>query len=175
VGHKSTGEEAVVSGPSTTKTSTDRLAAAVAGVLEQVAIDEGFDVEDVEVVPAGRRRLLRVIVDRDGGIDLDAVAAASRSFGAALDASTVMGDAAYVLEVSSPGIDRPLTAPRHWHRAVGRLVEAQLRSGEPVRGRVVAVDETTVTFDTEAGARPVALADLDRGHVQVEFSREGGS
>jgi ribosome maturation factor RimP len=155
--------------PSTIKTSTDRLAAGVVGVLEPVATAAGFDLEGVEVVPAGRRRLLRVVVDRDGGVDLDAVADVSRVFGAALDTSSVMGDAPYVLEVSSPGIDRPLSTPRQWQRAVGRLVEAALDSGEQVRGRVVAADDTTVTFDTDGETRAVALAQLGRGHVQVEF------
>jgi ribosome maturation factor RimP len=162
-------------GSSTTATSSAaRLAAAVTDVLEPVAAATGFDLEGVEVLPAGRRRLLRVVVDRDGGIDLDAVATASREFGTALDGDDVMGDLPYVLEVSSPGVDRPLTAPRHWRRAIGRLVETPLPDGHTLRGRVVAADEQTVAFDVDGQRRVVALSDLGSGRVQLEFDHPGG-
>jgi len=81
-----------------------------------------MDLESVRVGSAGRRRLLRVIVDADGGVSLDGIALVSREVSARLDATGAMGEAPYTLEVSSPGVDRPLTLPRHWRRAVGRLV-----------------------------------------------------
>ena len=105
--------------------------------LEPVIARAGFDLEDVEVVPAGRRSVVRVVVDRDGGVDLDAVADISRDISAALDEDPVTGDAPYTLEVTSPGVDRPLTEPRHWRRAVGRLVSVDVREGGRLTGRVL--------------------------------------
>jgi ribosome maturation factor RimP len=77
---------------------------------------------------------------------------------------------AYVLEVSSPGVDRPLTEPRHWRRAVGRLVKVEIH-GQSVTGRVAAADDDAVTLDVTGRRRTVTWADLGRGKVQVEFNR----
>src|SRR3954451_21966512 len=94
----------------------------VRDALDPLVTAAGYDLEDVSVTAAGRRSVVRVIVDRDGGVDLDAVAEVSRALSAGLDESDVMGEAPYVLEVSSPGVDRALTEPRHWRRAIGRRV-----------------------------------------------------
>jgi ribosome maturation factor RimP len=117
--------------------------------------------------------VLRVIVDRDGGVDLDAVAEISREISGALDAADVMGPVPYVLEVSSPGVDRPLVRPAHWRRAADRLVRIELRSGEVVEGRVMSIDDSGVLL--VAGAREIRLpfADVVRAQVQVEFSGVG--
>ena len=158
-------------------TSATSAGKALADLLTPVASHAGFDLEDVEVVPAGKRKLVRVIVDRDGGLDLDAVAEVSRELDAALDRSSdvdkLLGKSPYTLEVSSPGVDRPLTEPRHWRRAIGRLVEARLRAGGDVTGRVTSADDAGVTFETAQGERVIAYADLGRGRVQIEFSRGG--
>src|SRR5262250_1987602 len=98
----------------------------VARLLEPVITAAGMDLESVRVSPAGRRRLLRLVVDADGGVGLDEIAEVSREVSARLDASGAMGDIPYTLEVSSPGVDRPLTEPRHWRRARGRLVSVSL-------------------------------------------------
>ncbi|GGK72970.1 ribosome maturation factor RimP [Planomonospora parontospora subsp. parontospora] len=148
-------------------TSRDRLMKLLGPVVEA----EGFDLEDVTVTPAGKRRLLRVVVDRDGGVSLDGVAEVSHVVSAALDAGDAMGSAPYVLEVSSPGVDRPLTEPRHWRRAAGRLVKADLRDGTCVEGRIVATDETGVELDVEGVRHRADYQDLARGRVQVEFRR----
>ena len=89
----------------------------------------GFDVEAVEVTPAGKRRVLRVAVDKDGGVTLDDVAEATREVSRVLDESDVMGEMPYTLEVTSRGVDRPLTLPRHWRRNDDRLVKATLADG----------------------------------------------
>lgn len=86
----------------------------------------GMDLESLRVTPAGRRRVLKVVVDADGGPGLDEMAEISRALSAELDASNAMGDSPYTLEVSSPGVNRPLTQPRHWQRAIGRLVRVPL-------------------------------------------------
>jgi ribosome maturation factor RimP len=124
------------------------------------------------VTPAGRRRVLRVTVDlpddRTGGVPMEAVAEASQAISAALDASDVMGGAPYVLEVSSPGVDRPLTERRHWSRARGRLVLAQLADGREVKGRLVAVGGGGVTL---AGVGDLSWDDVRKGRVEIEFNR----
>ncbi|QYC39605.1 Ribosome maturation factor RimP [Nonomuraea coxensis DSM 45129] len=140
-------------------------------LLEPVVGAEGLDLEDITVTQAGRRRVLRVIVDRDGGVSLDDVADVSQAVSAALDDDDAMGQAAYTLEVSSPGVDRPLTEPRHWRRAARRLVKAELRDGTVVEGRITAADDAGVELDVEGAPRRLEYEDLARGRVQVEFRR----
>ena len=141
----------------------------VRSALMPVVTAAGFDLEDVAVTAAGRRNVIRVVVDRDGGIDLDAVAEVSRVVSDALDTSDVTGAAAYTLEVTSPGVERPLTEPRHWRRAAGRLVVAG-----SITGRVVRADDEGVTLDVDGSERVVSYDDLSAGRVQVEFGRPGG-
>ncbi|MCA2227322.1 ribosome maturation factor RimP [Nonomuraea sp. NPDC052129] len=140
-------------------------------LLEPVVGAEGLDLEDVTVTQAGKRRLLRVIVDRDGGVSLDDVADVSQAVSAALDDADAMGQSAYTLEVSSPGVDRPLTEPRHWRRAAKRLVKAEMRDGSVVEGRVRSADESGVELDVDGAGRRFDYQDLARGRVQVEFRR----
>ncbi|MFI6498597.1 ribosome maturation factor RimP [Nonomuraea typhae] len=140
-------------------------------LLEPVVGAEGLDLEDVTVTTAGKRRLLRVIVDRDGGVSLDDVAEVSLAVSGALDDDDAMGSAAYTLEVSSPGVDRPLTEPRHWRRAAKRLVKAELRDGSVVEGRITAADESGVDLAVDGAERRLDYQDLTRGRVQVEFRR----
>ncbi|GGO77059.1 ribosome maturation factor RimP [Nonomuraea cavernae] len=140
-------------------------------LLEPVVSAEGLDLEDVTVTQAGKRRLLRVIVDRDGGVSLDDVADVSQAVSTALDEDDAMGDAAYTLEVSSPGVDRPLTEPRHWRRAAKRLVKAELRDGTVLEGRVRSADESGVDLEIGGADRRLDYQDLTRGRVQVEFRR----
>jgi ribosome maturation factor RimP len=135
-------------------------------LLSPVVAAAGYDLEDVEVSSAGRRSVVRVIVDRDGGVDLDAVAEVSRPVSDALDAADAFGESAYVLEVTSPGVDRPLTAPRHWRRNIGRLVEV-----DGMQGRIVEASESGVVLDVGDATHEVAFADLGTGKVIVEFSR----
>jgi ribosome maturation factor RimP len=131
-----------------------------------------MDLESVRVTAAGRRRLLRVVVDSDRGVSLDDAATVSRELSAALDQMAVMGDFPYTLEVSSPGVDRPLTDRRHWRRAVGRLVKVTVTdSGGPgvVSGRIVSADADGVTLDVDAARRRFPYAVLGAGAIQVEF------
>ncbi|MFI7614140.1 ribosome maturation factor RimP [Nonomuraea terrae] len=140
-------------------------------LLEPVVSAEGLDLEDITVTQAGRRRILRVIVDRDGGVSLDDVADVSQAVSAALDDDDAMGQSAYTLEVSSPGVDRPLTEPRHWRRAAKRLVKAEMRDGTVMEGRILGADESGVDLDVAGTARKLDYKDLTRGRVQVEFRR----
>jgi ribosome maturation factor RimP len=136
----------------------------------------GYDLEEVTVTAAGRRSVVRVIVDADGGIDLDAVAAVSRVIADALDEQTPDGPAfagAYVLEVSSPGVDRPLTEPRHWRRNLGRLVEISPMApgAAKLTGRIGATDDGGVTLLVAGAATVLAWNELGTGRVQIEFNR----
>jgi len=140
-------------------------------MLAPVVSTAGLDLEGVELASAGRRRVIRVYVDRDGGIDLDTVAEISQAVSSALDRSDLLGNTPYVLEVSSPGVDRPLTLPRHWRRAIGRLVRVSLVGGEARTGRVVTADELAITLGESGAVRRIAFAEIAAGRVQVEFSR----
>lgn len=142
-------------------------------LLAPVVAASGCDLEDLVVSLAGKRRRIELVIDRDGGVDLDLIAEVSRAASAALDEGDI-GDAPYVLEVTSPGIDRPLTEDRHWRRNIGRLVEVELVDGPSVTGRVQSVlegSEPSVTVDVDGESRTIALRDIARGRVQVEFKR----
>jgi ribosome maturation factor RimP len=148
--------------------------AALQASLAPALAGAGFDLEDVTVARAGRRSVLRVVVDRDGGVDLDAVAEASRLVGGVLDADEELLRGPYTLEVTSPGVDRPLTRPRHWRRAVGRLVTVSLADGRDVVGRVVAADEKGAELRiAAAGALHVPYPEVTLAVVQVEFDGGG--
>lgn len=133
----------------------------------------GADLEDVVVRGAGSRRLVRLVVDHDG-LDLDLVARISRDVSRALDASPAMGSAAYVLEVTSPGVDRPLTSPRHWSRAVGRLVRVTRDDGTELTGRIRAADSAAAELDVDGRVVELAYAGVTRAVVQVELGRAAG-
>ncbi len=143
----------------------------LAGLIRPVVAAAGMDLESVRVTVTGRRLLLRVVVDSDHGVSLDDAALVSREVSAALDASDVMGEVPYTLEVSSPGVDRPLTEPRHWRRAAGRLVRVKAGADGTVRGRVLVADAEGVTMDVDGVERRFAYGDLGAGAVQVEFGR----
>ena len=148
-------------------------------LLQPVVSAEGYDLEDLSVTAAGRRSLIRVTVDGDDGIDLDGIATVSRAVSEALDAAEPNGAAfagPYVLEVSSPGVDRPLTESRHWRRGVGRLVCVPVgRPGEQVErtGRIFAADEQGLTLDVEGQPCRYGWDEVGTGRIQVEFSRPG--
>jgi ribosome maturation factor RimP len=148
------------------------MSAIPASVLEAVTAvttPHGLDIEDVQLMRQGRQHVLDIMVDRDGGVDLDLTATVSHELSAALDRDDIAQHLpdGYVLQVGSPGVDRPLTIERHWRRAATRLVEAHLRTGDVFTDRVVAVADGTITFATHD---PVSMDELDHGLVQVEFS-----
>ncbi|WP_203993893.1 ribosome maturation factor RimP [Micromonospora lutea] len=156
----------------------ERLRSVIAPVVQAA----GYDLEDLTVSRAGRRHVVRVIVDADGGINLDAVADVSRAVSTALDTAEESGGdilaGEYQLEVSSPGVDRPLTLPRHWRRNVGRLVRVTVRGAagqsggdRQVTGRVVDADAERVVLEIDADRAEWVYADLGPGRVQVEFTR----
>ena len=132
----------------------------------------GFDLEAVELSAAGKRSVLRIAVDKDGGVTMDDVAEATRAISGVLEDSTVMGERSYTLEVTSRGVDRPLTLPRHWRRNADRLVKVALVEGGEVEGRIGASDDEGVTLTVGGTAMQVAYADVAKAKVQIEFNRK---
>lgn len=155
-------------------TQSDRLRA----LLDPIVSDSGADLEEVKVTAAGKRRQLLVVVDTDGGVQLDLVAELSRGIAQVLDESDVMGGAPYVLEVTSPGVDRPLTRPRHYRRALGRLARLRLTEGGELTARITAVDDEGLDLEVPGvkGRRPkerrLAFAEIAGARVEIEFSRK---
>jgi ribosome maturation factor RimP len=145
------------------------------GVLTPILAQFDLELEAVEVIPAGKRQLLRVVVDGDGatgtGPLLDDLAEASKALSAALDSSDAVGNSAYTLEVSTRGIGRPLERPAHWRRNRGRLVSVTTRDGATVTGRISGSDEQSAQLDVDGHPRTLALADVTSALIQVELNR----
>ncbi len=144
----------------------DQIEAELAGPLRALELD----LETIDITPAGKRRILRVSVDKDGGVTLDDVADATREVSRVLDDSDVMGEQPYTLEVTSRGVDKPLTLPRHWRRNAGRLVKVDL-GGETVTGRITSSDDAAACLDVDGRTREIAYADITKALVQIEFNR----
>jgi ribosome maturation factor RimP len=182
-GRPSQEEEAVSGSRGTHK--PDPATARLTEWIGPVVAGAGYDLEELVVTPAGRRSVVRVVVDRDEGVTLDDIADVSRAVSEVLDANDDGMGRPYVLEVTSPGVDRPLTEHRHWRRNVGRLVTVAVGpagSADEVTGRITAADDTGVTLAVEARGKPgakkrpptprlVPWTHLGAGRVQVEFGR----
>ena len=151
--------------------NSDRIAAVIEPVLGQFALE----LDAVEIMPAGRRSVVRVVVDGDGsdgkGPSLDDIADATKAVSGALDDSDAAGAGSYTLEVTSRGVTRPLTLPRHWRRNVDRLVVVTLAGGETVTGRITGSDDFGVTLDVDGTARQLAYSQISKALVQVELNR----
>ncbi len=145
----------------------------IAQLVAPIVARHDADVEFVTIRRAGRRSVVVIAVDADGGISLDAIAAFSPDVSAALDEADVMGEAPYTLEITSPGVSRPLTAPRHWRRAQNRLVKVRGTDGSERTGRIVSSDDERVVLRIDGQERAIDYADIASAVVQVEFA-EGG-
>ncbi|MFC5289318.1 ribosome maturation factor RimP [Actinokineospora guangxiensis] len=139
-------------------------------VAEAVAA-AGFELEQLDVQQAGRRRLVKVVVDGDDGVALDEVADVSRAVSAVLDENDAVLGGPYTLEVTSPGTDRPLTRPRHWKRARLRLVAVTPHEGAAYTGRVGTAGEDAVELLVDGSLREVRYADVAKAVVEVEFKQ----
>lgn len=158
-------------------------------LIEGALHGSGVVLEEVVVTPAGRRRVVRVVVDRAlevtgdvtetlSSLSLDEIASATRTVSDSLDDSDVLGEQPYTLEVTSPGVSRPLTAAAHFRRNVGRLVVLTPAAGEPLTGRIIRAGTDDLTLQvpsvkkTPARDETFAYAAIERADVQVEFSRK---
>lgn len=151
----------------------DQLTALVGPILEA----NGLELDSLDVTPMGRRKLLRITVDGDGpagrGPLLDDISAAAGQISAALDESDAVGEAPYTLEVTSRGVSKPLTEPKHFRRNAGRLVKLWLPEGE-VTGRIVGVGDDAVTLEVDTAPAEYALSDIRKAVVQVELNPPKG-
>lgn len=139
------------------------------GVLEPIVVGAGFELDELDVHVVGRRHTVKVVVDSEQGVGLDDIAKLSRAAADELDQHEHLIGGSYTLEVTSPGVDRPLTSPRHWRRARLRLVAVRPREGKPFTGRVGAAGEDAVTMLVDGVLRRVRYADVERAAVEVEF------
>lgn len=126
-------------------------------------------IEDISVTAAGKRRIVTVLVDHEErSLTLDEVTALSRIISERLDSLSLMGDAPFTLEVSSPGVDRPLTKDRHWRKNIGRLVKVTKSDGTVISGRIESFNQGPVIDGSE-----IDLPSIKRATIEVEFKRKG--
>jgi len=129
----------------------------------------GFYLEDITITSAGRRSMITVIVDGDTHLSLDQVTVATKAIGEIVENIQSLGESAFTLEVTSPGLDRPLTKPRHWRKNIDRLVKIILLDGKEIKGRVKDVSEITVTVDEQV----INFSEIKRATLEIEFKQVG--
>jgi len=138
--------------------------------------DLGFYLEDVHVATPGSHRIVTCIVDGDASLNLDQVTSVSRVISELLDEAVFMGETPFTLEVTSPGVDRPLTQPRHFAKNVDRLLKVIKLDGSEVTGRILSNTDEDVTLTVTVKKEPieevVTLADIKRAVVEIEFNRK---
>jgi len=153
---------------------TDQIAQLVTPAVEA----QGFFLEEVLLVSPGKHRIITCIVDGDTSLNMDQVTAVSRAISELLDEAPFMGEAAFTLEVTSPGVDRPLTKPRHFAKNVDRLLKVTRTNGEVITGRITANTDADVTLlvteKKESKETVIAFADIKRATVEIEFNRKDG-
>ena len=152
----------------------DQISELITPALHQA----GYFLEDVNIVSPGQHRIVTVIVDGESGLNLDQVTVASKLVSELLDEAPFMGETPFTLEVTSPGLDRPLTLPRHFAKNVDRLLKVTKNDGVVVTGRIRSNTEIAVTLEVaekkEVKEVTVALADIKRATVEIEFNRKDG-
>jgi ribosome maturation factor RimP len=146
-----------------------QLSGELHGVLDPIVTNAGFELDQLDVRTAGRRHTVKVVVDADEGVGLDDIADVSRAISMELDQREHLLAGSYTLEVTSPGVDRPLTKARHWRRAHLRQVKVRTHDGETFTGRVGAAREDAVTLLVDGRLRELRYADVAHAGVQVEF------
>jgi len=143
----------------------EEISAAITPALS----DLGFYLEDITITSAGRRSMLTVIVDGDTHLSLDQVTVATKAITEIVENIQSLGQAPFTLEVTSPGLDRPLTKPRHWRKNIDRLVKIVLLDGKEVKGRVKDATEISATVDEQV----VKFSDIKRATLEIEFKQVG--
>ena len=129
----------------------------------------GFILEEVKVTPAGKRRIVAVIIDgEERNPNLDEVTVASRRVSEILDNYSQLGDLPFTLEVTTPGVDRPLTLPRHWRKNIGRLVKVTPLDGDVFTSRIKGASETSVSLED----REILYTEVKRAQIEIEFNRK---
>lgn len=150
----------------------DQVGRQLHDLLEPIVADAGFELDELDVRATGRRHTVKVVVDsadETSGVNLDDIAMLSRAASEELDKNEHLVGGSYTLEVTSPGVDRPLTLPRHWRRSFLRQVEVTLTGGGTLTGRIGRAGEDSVDVLVDGTVRPLSYADVDKALVQVEF------
>ncbi|MEY3890107.1 MAG: hypothetical protein RLY62_289 [Actinomycetota bacterium] len=129
----------------------------------------GFYLEDLNISSAGKRSLLTVIVDADRHLSLDEVTQATKAISEIVENIPALGATPFTLEVTSPGVDRPLTKPRHWRKNINRLVKIILQDGKEIKGRIKSASEISATIDEVE----ISYADIKRANLEIEFKQVG--
>ena len=139
----------------------------VAAVITPAIEGLGFYVEDISITSAGRRSMLTVIVDGDTHLSLDQVTVATKAISEIVENLPTLGNNPFTLEVTSPGLDRPLTKPRHWRKNKDRLIKIVFNDGKEVTGRIKDSTESDVTVDEQN----IKFADIKRATLEIEFKQ----
>ncbi|TXJ07042.1 MAG: ribosome maturation factor RimP [Aeromicrobium sp.] len=141
-------------------------------LIEPKVRELGFDLEAVEIKGQGKHRVLRVAIDSDAGVGIDEIARVTRALGPVLDETNEMGNQPYTLEVTTRGVDRPLTLPRHWRRNHGRVVAVDLVDTERFEARIGASDDEGVDLEVKGEATRFPFSDIAKAVIQVELNRK---
>jgi len=141
----------------------------ISAVITPALTSLGFYLEDLNITSAGRRSLLTVIVDGDKHLSLDEVTVATKAISEIVENIPSLGSTPFTLEVTSPGLDRPLTKPRHWRKNIDRLVKIVLLDGKEIKGRVKDATEISATVDEQV----VKFSDIKRATLEIEFKQVG--
>ena len=144
----------------------------ISELVTPAVVGAGFYLEDVEVLNAGKSRVITCIVDGDIPLNLDQVTVVTKAISALLDEAAFLDETPFTLEVTSPGVDRPLTLPRHWRKNHDRLIKIILTNGEVLEGRITSSDEIAVTVAGKKDESVVSFADIKRATVEIEFNRK---
>jgi ribosome maturation factor RimP len=152
------------------------LTQSITELIEPAVTEAGFFLEEVQNTSAGSHRIITCIVDGQTPLNLDQVTQVSRLISELLDTATFMDETPFTLEVTSPGVDRPLTLPRHWTKNLTRLVKVTLQDGAVTTGRLTEFNEVTATLVENIKGRikthQVNFSDLKRAVVEIEFNRK---
>jgi ribosome maturation factor RimP len=141
----------------------------ISAVITPALTSLGFYLEDLNITSAGKRSLLTVIVDADRHLSLDEVTVATKAISELVENIPALGSTPFTLEVTSPGIDRPLTKPRHWRKNINRLVKIVLLDGSQITGRIKQAGESAATIDENV----INYLDIKRANLEIEFKQVG--
>lgn len=143
---------------------------AVKEAIEPIISQAGLFLEALQISTAGKHRTIRVLVDGEKSLSLDEVTAITKPISERLDSLEAIGERAFTLEVSSPGVDYPLTLPRHWRKNQRRLVKVILNSGESIIGRIVNSDESAVELELpKVPLKSLRFDEIKSAHIEIEF------
>ena len=148
------------------------LTQSITDLISPAVTEAGFYLEEVQFASPGSQRIVTCVVDGPTPLNLDQVTVVTKAISALLDEAAFLDETAFTLEVTSPGVERPLTLPRHWRKNHDRLIKIVLTNGEVVEGRIAASDEVTVTVTSAKAEVQVAFADIKRATVEIEFNRK---